>query len=128
MSLFCVFLNLLYTNIMDYKVINLKINSPSVDEAIANLDIEIDICKLSNVKVLKVIHGYGSHGTGGAICIAVRKFLKTLIKQKKIKDMLLGNEWDLSNKKCFDLLENLKDCYKDEDLNKLNPGITIVVL
>ena len=42
--------------------------------------------------------------------------------------MLLGNEWDLSNKKCFDLLENLKDCYKDEDLNKLNPGITIVVL
>ncbi len=113
---------------MDYKVINLKTNSPSVGEAIANLDIEINICKLSNVKVLKVIHGYGSHGTGGAICLAVRKFLRNQIKQKKIKDILLGNEWDLSNQKCFNLLENLKDCYRDEDLNKLNPGITIVVL
>ncbi len=113
---------------MDYKIINLKTNFPSVEEAIANLEIEINVCKLSNVKALKIIHGYGSHGAGGAICLAVRKFLKTLIKQKQIKDMLLGNEWDLSNQKCFSLLENLKDCYNDEDLNKLNPGITIVVL
>ena len=113
---------------MDYKVINLKTNSPSVEEAIANLEIEIHVCKLTDVKVLKIIHGYGSHGTGGAICLEVRKFLKTLIKHKQIKDILFGNEWDLSNQKCFNLLKNLKDCYNDEDLNKMNPGITIAIL
>lgn len=126
--MFCNFVVLYYTKNMDYKIINLKLNYPSVDEAIANLDIELNVCKLMNVKVIKIIHGYGSHGTGGAICLAVRKFLKNQIRQKRIKQMLLGNEWDMSNSKCLEVLANLKDCYNDEDLNKLNPGITIVVL
>lgn len=113
---------------MDYAELNLKENSPSVDEAMAILEINIDICKKSGVKVLKVIHGYGSHGVGGAICLELRNRLRNLKKQEIIKDYLLGSEWDISNEKCFNILTNLSDHYTDKDLNNNNPGITIVVL
>ena len=113
---------------MDYKVLNLKQNSPSVDEALAILSINLEIYKKEGVKVFKIIHGYGSHGVGGSICFEVRRFLRMQKKCKQIKDFMLGNEWVMSNAKCMKILTNLKDCYKDEDLNRLNPGITIVVL
>lgn len=113
---------------MDFKTLNLKYNSPSVDEALAILELEIESCKLEGVKVIKIIHGYGSHGKGGAICFAVRKLCRVLKKQKKIKDFLLGNEWDLSNSNCLQIITTLKNCYNDEDLNKSNPGITIIII
>ena len=113
---------------MDYKIINLKENSPTVEQAIAIFEINITACKLEGVKVLKVIHGYGSHGVGGTICCSLRKKLAQLKKSKLIRDFLLGQEWDMSNEKCINILTNLKDCYLDEDLGKSNPGITIVIL
>lgn len=113
---------------MDFKKINLKYNSPSVDEAIAILSIELECCKLEGVKALKVVHGYGSHGKGGAICFAVRNLCLRLKKQHKIKDFLIGSEWDLSNENCIKIITSLKDCYNDEDLNHSNPGITIIII
>ena len=113
---------------MDYKILNLKENSPTVDEALAILEINIEAFKLEGVKVVKVIHGYGSHGVGGVICSNVRQKLMAFKRGKKIKDFLLGNEWDMSNEKCINILTKLKDCYNDEDLGKMNPGITIIVL
>lgn len=113
---------------MDYKTVNLKENMPSVEQALAIFEIEIEKSKLEGVKAVKVLHGYGSHGKGGDICKELRILCFKLKKQKKIKDYLLGNEWDMSCEKCINLLTNLKDCYNDEDLNHANPGITIVVL
>ena len=113
---------------MDFKVLNLKQNSPSVQQAIALLDINLDIYKSEGVTVVKIIHGYGSHGIGGAICFAVRNHLRNKKKNGKIKDMLLGNEWDMSNGKCLEILTSMSGHYLDEDLNNHNPGITIVVL
>ena len=113
---------------MDYKILNLKDNSPTVEQAIATFEINLSAYKLEGVKVLKVIHGYGSHGVGGAICYSLRKKLLELKKKKQIKDYLLGQQWDMSNSKCIDLLTNLKDCYQDEDLGHSNPGITIIIL
>ena len=113
---------------MDYKILNLKQNSPTVEEALATMEIEISLCKLEGVKVIKIIHGYGSHGVGGAICYNVRKKLFELKNNKQIKDFLLGQEWDMSNSKCIEILTDLKDCFGDEDLGHSNPGITIIVL
>ena len=113
---------------MDYAELNLKENSPSVSEALAILDINFEIYKNSGVKVVKIIHGYGSHGVGGAICLELRRYLRQLKNQNKIKDYLYGDEWDISNTKCFQILTNLSTHYLDKDLNHKNPGITIVVL
>ncbi len=113
---------------MDYKVLNLKENSPTIEQALAIFEINVSAYKLEGVKVVKVIHGYGSHGVGGDICLQLRRLLRSMKKGKKIKDFLLGNEWDMSNEKCINILTELKDCYNDEDLGNSNPGITIVVL
>lgn len=113
---------------MDYKVLNIKQDSPTVELALANLEIEIEICKKGGVKLLKVIHGYGSHGTGGAICSAVRKRAKKLKRQGKICDFVLGSEWDLGNSKCINVLKYVKDHCDDEDLNSQNPGITYFLI
>ncbi len=113
---------------MDYVELNLKENSPSVSEAIAILDINLEIYQSSGIKVVKIIHGYGSHGVGGAICLELRRYLAQLKKHNKIKDYLYGDEWDISNEKCFQILKTLSNHYLDKDLNHRNPGITIVVL
>ena len=48
-------------------VFNIKENSHTVEEALANFEIELENAKLQNAKILKVIHGYVSNGVGGAI-------------------------------------------------------------
>lgn len=113
---------------MDYKVLNLKQYSPSTEQAMAIFQINMESYKLEGVRAVKIIHGYGSHGVGGEICKTLRNTLKTLKKNRKIKDYLLGSEWDLASPKCMRILLELKDCYDDEDLGKRNPGITIVIL
>ena len=113
---------------MDYKQLNLKEDSPTVELALAMFEIELERCKLEGVKVIKVLHGYGSHGKGGDICRNLRTLCFKLKKEKKIKDFLLGNEWDLANQKCFDIVTNLKNYHDDNDLGANNPGITFVVL
>ena len=113
---------------MDYKQLNLKEDSPTVELALAMFEIELERCKLEGVKVIKVLHGYGSHGKGGDICRNLRTLCFKLKKEKKIKDFLLGNEWDLANQKCFNIVTNLKNYHDDNDLGSNNPGITFVVL
>ena len=113
---------------MDYKILNLKQDAPSIEQALAIFQINLNVAKLEGVKVMKIIHGYGSHGVGGGICLELRKMLRSMKRSKEIKDYMLGNEWDIARPKCLKLLGNLNDCYDDEDLGKMNPGITIVVL
>ena len=113
---------------MDLITVNLKDNMPPVDVALCNMELEIEVAKISGVKAIKFIHGYGSSGVGGIICKSVRERLFSLKKQKIIKDYIFGEDWNLDNPKCFNLLLNLKNDYDGEDLNNCNSGMTIVVL
>ena len=113
---------------MDYKILNLKQDAPTIEQAMALFQINLEAYILEGVKVIKVIHGYGSHGVGGGICTELRKMLSVMKKDGKIHNYLPGLEWDISNPKCMKLLTRLKDCFNDEDLGKMNPGITIVEL
>ena len=113
---------------MEFSVINIKEDSPTVELALANLEIHIELMKKAGGKVVKIIHGYGSHGVGGAICNAVRKYCFDKKNKNKIKDVILGDEWDISSKKTQDILKMCPSYYGDEDLNHHNCGITIIVL
>lgn len=112
----------------DFQVINLKEFNQTEFQAIKELEIFIDLCKKADVKAIKIIHGYGSHGRGGAIQKAVLNFARSQLKLKKIKMFLLGNEWTIASEKALKVIYAAKSCYNDEDLNKLNPGITIILL
>lgn len=111
---------------MDLKIVNLKDNMPPVDIALCNMELEIEVAKVSGIKAIKFIHGYGSSGVGGLICKAVRERLFSLKKQRIIKDYIFGEDWNLENPKCFKLITSLKDGYDGEDLNHSNAGMTVV--
>ena len=113
---------------MDLITVNLKENMDPVDIALCNMELEIELAKISGVKAIKFVHGYGSSGVGGLICKEVRSRLQSLKKQRIIKDYIFGEDWNLENPKCFNLITTLKDGYDGEDLNKSNPGMTIVFI
>ena len=52
---------------MATRVINLEEGLPRVENAIFKLKLELSTLKRSGVKNVKIIHGYGSGGSGGAI-------------------------------------------------------------
>lgn len=112
----------------NFKTINVENGSFSVDQALAEVETEIEVLQLlkSKIGVLKIVHGYGSSGVGGQIKKALPGLLKTLKRQGKIADFF-GNETLARTGKIF---KNYSKIYPsllvDEDLKNLNPGITIV--
>lgn len=110
------------------KLINLKEGSPSVDYALAVVEIEIENAQREGISAIKVLHGYGSHGRGGMILTELRKMLKVMQKQHKIGGYFGGDDWNIFNEKTLAILNRDKSIAGDEDLNKANPGITIIII
>jgi len=108
------------------KFINLKECSPTVDYALAVVEIEIENAKAEGVTCIKVLHGYGSHGKGGIILVELRKRLRNLLKQNKISDYFGGDEWNIFSPRTMAILNADKSIAGDEDLNRVNSGITII--
>ena len=52
---------------MECQIVNLEAGMPTVDMARTHLNMTLRSAKANRVKVLKLIHGYGSSGKGGAI-------------------------------------------------------------
>ncbi|MDD2227678.1 MAG: hypothetical protein PHH71_03800 [Clostridia bacterium] len=113
---------------MSLQILNLKEHMPTVDIALANLETEIEIAKKFNCRAIKIIHGYGSHGSGGAICIAVKRFLNRLKSQNKICEIIDGSQWTFQNDKVGKFIYSNPDWTMDEDFNRNNPGITVILL
>ena len=96
--------------------------------AVAQLEIEIDACKLGGFNALKVIHGYGSHGVGGAIKQEIHKRLKQMKSQGKIKEYIPCEKWTQNNPKRKMAIECCDELLADSDLRMLNSGVTIVLM
>ena len=108
--------------------VNLELGMPYVDQAIKRLTFEIHQSKRMRCAALKIIHGYGSHGTGGKIRTESRRYLEGLRYRGEIKDFIRGEDFSIFNPatlKAFSLCGELR---KDSDLERGNNGITIIVL
>ncbi len=112
----------------DFETINLKEFGQTQVQAIKELEIFVDLCKNAGVKAIKVVHGYGSGGKGGVIAKSVLLYAKRMQKLNKIQFYLNGPDWNLANKKALQIIYSCKSHHADEDLNKQNPGITILFL
>ena len=69
---------------MKVETINIKEGFPPSDVAVANMEIEIEALTFGGAKVVKVVHGYGSHGVGGEIKRLAHIRLLELKKQKSL--------------------------------------------
>jgi len=113
---------------MGIKVINIEDGKPSVEEARRRLIQVIDASRNTKYQVLKIIHGYGSSGVGGALKEALRKSLRYRKKEGKVDTYIYGEDWDVFDEKARQLLERFQWLKSDSDYSRKNPGITIIVL
>lgn len=110
------------------KILNIEAGLPTLDEARRLVIDEIKQAKRQGVKVLKVIHGYGSSGKGGALCIGLRKSFGLRKKESIIKDFITGEDFTIFDGRVLALLEAMPELRGDTDLGATNEGVTILWL
>ncbi len=110
------------------KTVNLEDGMPSVPQARARLSTEIQVAHKGGVKVLKLVHGYGSSGVGGDLRIALQSTLRQMAQAREIRDCIYGENWRKSDERSWELLKLLPELKGDSDLGRGNKGITLVVL
>ena len=110
------------------KTINLEMGMPTVDEARRRLAEELRQSRNAGVVAIKVIHGYGSTGVGGALRDGLRKSLRLRRKEGLVAEIVFGERWDIFDSVTQKVLTALPELARDSDLQKSNPGITIVLM
>jgi hypothetical protein len=110
------------------KTINLEEGMPRIEEARLRLQHELHMAKKQGHTAVKVIHGYGSSGVGGALRIELQKELARLADARVIHSFIAGENWRISHEHTWALLQRLPQWKQDSDLGKNNKGISIVVL
>jgi hypothetical protein len=76
-----------------------------------------------SVRVLKVIHGYGSSGKGGQTRETVRNWW--YVHRQRIRRMIPGESYSLSDPDTVELRQLVGD-FPDPDLGTRNSGITVI--
>ena len=108
--------------------INLEEGMPLVEEAVSRMNLGLQELRVSRVKTVKLIHGYGSSGTGGRIRTGVRNELAAMKRRKQIKDFIPGEDFGPLDAASRTLAESGTAITRDPDWGRMNHGITIVIL
>ena len=105
---------------------NLESGMPVVDEAVSRMRLGIQQMRSSGIRVVKLIHGYGSTGTGGRIRVGVRSEMDGMKRKKMIRDYISGEHFGPFDESSRKLVELNKNVAADPDYGRGNQGITIV--
>ena len=109
------------------KTVNLEQSMPTVPLALSLLNDVLRIARGEGYAAVKLIHGYGSSGVGGALRIAIQNDLARRAESGEIKALIEGEQWRISNEATWGFLKRFSACKQDRDLGKANRGISIVV-
>ncbi len=110
------------------KTVNLEQGYPTSDAAVRRLTYEIHAAKEMGYAVLKLIHGYGSSGTGGKIRVEARSYLARQQARGLVRGLITGETFSIfddATQKAFLICDELR---RDHDLERHNNGVTFVLL
>ena len=110
------------------RTINLEEGRPSAPSASSRLLDQMRLARQQGYAAVKVIHGYGSHGVGGELRIAIQGMLARMAQEGDIKAFVAGEDWRISDETTWRLIQRHRELKQDRDLGKGNKGISIVVL
>ena len=108
--------------------VNIKADNATVDDAIRKITYNIKNAKPMGVSAIKLIHGYGSTGKGGAIRTETRKYLQRQKAQGQIKDFITGEQFSIFDEPTRNAFLFCDALRRDSDIERHNNGITIVIL
>lgn len=109
--------------------LNLEENLPRVDVALQRFDEALDELSQTAVKIIKVIHGYGSGGRGGKIKESIRQELIYQRRSDWIADYYAGEDLGTGKESYQELCRKypaVKSLMTKDMLG--NPGITLIIL
>lgn len=112
----------------DLREVDLERGMPTVDQAVKQLTFYLHNSRALGYKVLKLIHGYGSSGTGGRIRVEVRKYLGRLAARGEVKGFIPGEEFSIFQEETRRALLLCGELRRDRDLDRHNNGVTFVIL
>lgn len=110
------------------KEVDIKYDMPTAKDAIKRITYNIRNGKSWGCAAIKIIHGYGSTGKGGKIRTETHRYLNEQKNKGWIQDYIPGENFSLfdsQTRKAFTCCDELR---KDQDLERHNNGITIVIL
>lgn len=110
------------------KVVNLEEGMPTVEQARLRMQFELQTARKEGYKAVKLIHGYGSSGAGGALRMELQTELRKAVADGTLRALVPGENWRSSDADAWELLQRFPEWKKDVDLGRNNPGISIVLL
>ena len=108
--------------------VNLELGKPTVNAAIKRLTFELHHSRSLGCAALKIIHGYGSSGSGGRIRVEARTYLARLKSRGEIRDVIPGEEFSIFNPAVLEAFRRCDGLRRDPDRERHNNGVTIVLL
>jgi len=111
-----------------HRTVNLEVGRPVLEVALAKLDEVLRYSNRMGIDVLTLIHGYGSSGRGGVIRSECIKNLDYLKGRGQIRDYIPGEEYFSRKGPGKTLLRRFPRLKHDNNLNKGNKGVTLVIL
>ena len=112
----------------EYSLINIEMGMPTVDTAIKRLTYELNNAKRQGIRVLKIIHGYGSSGKGGVLRVEIRKYLAKEQRFGRLTLFVPGEGFNIFSEDTRKILDKCEVLRKDADLGRSNNGVTFVLL
>ena len=113
---------------MECQVVNLEAGMPTVDVARTHLNMALRSAKANRVKVIKLIHGYGSSGRGGAIRADVLAQLARKKRAGQIQEFVRGEDFSPFDSRARAMVAVCPSLSRDVDYSRANHGITMVLL
>ena len=108
--------------------VNLERGMPTADQAVRQLTFHIHNSRAQGYEVLKIIHGYGSSGTGGKIRLEARKYLARLSAKGEIGGFIPGEEFSIFQEDTRRAFLRCDELRRDRDLERHNNGVTFILL
>jgi len=113
---------------VDYTIINLEAGMPTVAVARKRLEQALRTAKARRTGVLKIIHGYGSSGRGGAIKRDVQAVLAGSKRSGQITAFVPGEDFSPFHADARRMIDKYPGLARDRDFTRSNNGITMVLL
>jgi len=113
---------------MAASIINLESGMPKTEAALMRLKLELATLRRCGVNSVKIIHGYGSTGPGGAIRLATRNYLREQLQMGRIRAYCPGEQFgpfEPNGRKTIQIMPAFRH---DPDWGRQNDGITIVII
>lgn len=111
---------------MSLRTVTIKEGLPTLDEAKRRLLIEVRKCHGDGIAVLKLIHGYGSHGRGGVLRQGLRRVFAQYQRDGDILGFASGEEFSIFHPVSLEMITAAPELSHDPDLERSNPGVSFL--